>query len=103
MITIKEKRGLSTEDTLFYAAGVAIFVVAILIYLWPSVKIISLRREFDSVERERKELSKHNSLLRIELQSLRSYEGIENEAFKRGFRLPRQGEVIYVEAEQGAK
>ncbi len=103
MITIRERRGLSTEDTLFYAAGITIFVIATLIYLWPSVKIISLRREFNRVEGERKDLSRRNSLLRIELQSLRSYEGIENEAVKRGFRLPRQGEVIYVETEPGAK
>ncbi|MBU2591550.1 MAG: hypothetical protein ABIJ24_03715 [Nitrospinota bacterium] len=103
MITIKEKRGLSAEDTLFYAAGIAIFVIATLIYLWPSVKIISLRREFDRVESERKDLSRHNSLLRIELQSLRSYEGIENEAVKKGFRLPRRGEVIYIETEPEAK
>lgn len=103
MITIKERRGLSTGDTLFYAAGIAIFVMATLIYLWPSVKIISLRREFGHVGQERGELSRHNRLLRIELQSLRSYEGIENEAMKKGFRLPRRGEVIYIETEPEVK
>ena len=74
-----------------------LFLVCVLVYVWPNVKMVNLAYEFQEQKRLHQELAQVNSLLKLERDSLMSLDRIQFLAETQiGMREPQPGQVITI-------
>ena len=69
---LKNRLHVSSSEFQMLLFAFVLFMVGAMAYVWPNIKMINLAYEFQSIQKEHRDLLRENSLLKMERESLRS-------------------------------
>jgi flagellar biosynthesis/type III secretory pathway M-ring protein FliF/YscJ len=93
----REKARLDREEIFYYALSVAFFLLALIVYTFPSVKMVHLVYQEHKVKDAEKALKSEQTRLRLKYEMMNSPEEMEKRATQAGFAPVRRERVIYVD------
>lgn len=83
-----------------YALVVALVLSGMLVYIYPSIRAMSIMYEYSEKLKTLSELKELNKKLKLEISALRSYDFIEKRAVEElGFVFPAPNQVVIIAKE----
>ncbi|MDH5511427.1 MAG: hypothetical protein OEZ32_13890 [Nitrospinota bacterium] len=80
-----------------YAMALGFTILAMIVYIYPSIRATSLMYEYSMEYRKLTDLKEVNKALKLEVATLRSLDLIEERAVSgMGFTLPAEGQVVII-------
>jgi len=93
----RQKERIGAKNIVCLAASTAICLLAMLIYIYPSIRATSLMYEYSTSLKELEELKELNKKMKLEVSTLRSYDFTEKRAMNDlGYVLPAPGQVVII-------
>ncbi len=92
----REKARVNREELLYYILSVFFFLVALLIYTYPSVQMVQTVYREQQVKAKGKQLMAEQNRLRLKYEMMMSPDEMETRAVNSGFSAPQQEQVVYV-------
>ena len=93
----REKARLDREEIFLYVLSVALFLVALIVYTFPSVKTVHLVYQEQRVKNAERALLAEQTRLRLRYEMMTSPEEMEKRALQNGFAALRRDRMIYVD------
>ncbi|MGK7345074.1 MAG: cell division protein FtsL [Candidatus Nitrospinota bacterium M3_3B_026] len=96
----REKAGFQPRTVAVYTVVVVLVLSSMLVYIYPSIRAMSLMYEYSEKLKTLSELKELNKKLKLEISALRSYDFIEKTAVEElGFVFPAPDQVVIVAKE----
>lgn len=93
----RDKAHVSGMTVAHYVMSVVLLMLALLFYIYPSIRVTSLMYEYSKASRSLAQLKELNKKMKLELSTLSSYDFIEKRAMNDlGFVFPAQGQVVII-------
>jgi hypothetical protein len=93
----RAKAMLDREELFFYGLSVAFFLMALIVYTFPSVKMVHLVYKEQKVKGAERALLGEQTRLRLRYEMMNSPVEMEKRATEGGFAPARRDRVIYVD------
>ncbi len=93
----REKERIGAKNIACLAVSMIMCLLAMLIYIYPSIRATSLMYEYSTLLGELEELKELNKKMKLEVSTLRSYDFTEKRAMNDlGYVLPAPGQVVII-------
>ncbi|MDH5477645.1 MAG: hypothetical protein OEY50_04890 [Nitrospinota bacterium] len=93
----RDKEKVSHVALLKYALALCFTIVAMIVYIYPSIRATSLMYEYSMEIRKLSDVKERNKALRLKVASMRSLDLIEKKAMTdMGFVIPAEGQVVII-------
>ena len=96
----RERKKINPKEFLAYSISIFFFVAGVLFYIWPYIYLLDINYEFERLIKEKSKLIQSNSLLKVELASLKSLDRVEEVAHTQlGLVFPLEGQIVIIKAD----
>jgi cell division protein FtsL len=93
----RERARFRGRSALGYLGVAAILLLALLLYFWPGIQVISIGYEIDQLQKDYRSLMAEKQLLEVELASLQNLRLVDRVAEEKlGLAFPDPGQVVVV-------
>jgi cell division protein FtsL len=93
----QQSQPLKPLDCLLYTLSIALFIVAVLTYVFPSVQMVNLTYEYEELRRLKAQSEETRDRLKIEYASKLSLSRFEEAARTRlGMAEPEPGQIVFM-------
>ncbi len=92
----REKARMSRADKVYYTLSIALFLLTVLIYGYPSIQAMKQVYEERDLKSEKHGLKVEQNRLRLEYETLVTPDEMEARARLYGYEKPAVGQVVYI-------
>ncbi|GMT42722.1 MAG: hypothetical protein IEMM0002_1133 [bacterium] len=92
----REKSRMEQKDKIYYGLSIALFLLTILLYTYPSIQAVHQFYEVQKLQSMKRKLMIAQNRLRLEYEMLMSPDEMEARARSRGYAEPAGNQVVYI-------